>query len=67
MEFAVDEMGFVREPKVIDSKPEGDIGWSLQAAAVAAAEGFRYAPRFVDGKPVAVDGVRNRIVFEIAY
>ena len=67
LEFAVDEMGFVREPKVIDSKPEGDIGWSLQAAAVAAAEGFRYAPRFVDGKPVAVDGVRNRIVFEIAY
>lgn len=66
VEFAVDEMGFVREPKVIDSKPKGDVGASLEAAAVAAAKRFRYAPRFVDGEPVAVDGVRNRIVFEIA-
>ncbi|MCY3624293.1 MAG: energy transducer TonB [Gammaproteobacteria bacterium] len=66
VEFGVDEMGFVREPIVIDSKPKGDIGWSLEAAAVVAAKGFRYAPRFVDGEPVAVDGVRNRIVFEIA-
>ena len=27
---------------------------------------FRYAPKYVDGDAVAVDGVRNRIVFELA-
>lgn len=74
VEFAVDEMGFVREPKVIDSKlgewvdgvSQSGIVQSFEHAAIAAAKRFRYAPKFVEGEPVAVDGVRNRIVFQMA-
>ncbi len=59
LEFTVDEMGFVREPMVVESKG----GKAFHAPALEAAKEFRYAPRFVDGKPVAVQQVRNRIVF----
>ena len=73
LEFAVDEMGFVREPKVVDSKlgtqvsgmTESAIVRAFEDAAIDAAERFRYAPKFVDGQPVTVEGVRNRIVFEM--
>ena len=73
LEFAVDEMGFVREPKVVDSKlgtevtgvTESAIVRALEDAAIDAAKTFRYAPKFVDGQPVAVEGVRNRIVFQM--
>lgn len=61
LEFTVDEMGFVREPKVIESNG----GVAFHEPALEAAKGFRYAPRFVDGKAVAVQEVRNRIVFEM--
>ena len=61
LEFTVDEMGFVRNQQVVDSKG----GAVFHEPALAAAEGFRYAPKFVDGKPVSVDGIRNRIIFEI--
>ena len=70
LEFTVDEMGFVREPVVVDSKLRGmsqsEIVQALEHAAIDAAKRFRYAPKFVEGEPVAVDGVRNRIVFEMA-
>ena len=59
LEFTVDEMGFVRKPAVVDSKG----GRVFHEPALEAARGFRYAPRFVDGKAVPVPGVRNRIVF----
>ena len=73
LEFTVDEMGFVRDPKVVeartakDVKPseQPDIVWAFEQAAIEAAEKFRYAPKFVDGEPVAVEGVRNRIVFQM--
>ena len=73
LEFAVDEMGFVREPKVVESKLDKEssrVGQSgvvraLEDAAIKAAKRFRYAPKFVDGEPVVVERVRNRIVFQI--
>ncbi len=73
VEFAVDDMGFVREPRVVESKlrkqvsglPHWGIVRDFEDAAIDAARKFRYAPKFVDGQPVAVEGVRNRIVFEM--
>jgi TonB family protein len=60
--FTVDESGFVRDAVVIQSKG----GASFEREAIAAVEGFRYAPRFVDGAPVAVDGVKTRIKFRLS-
>ena len=60
-EFTVDENGFVRNPVVIDR--EG--GRAFEKEALAAVERFRYAPRFEDGEPVPVDGVKTRITFQI--
>ena len=72
LEFSVDDMGFVRDPSVVESGPGRGSGGiaaqyvgDLEAAAITAAKRFRYAPRFVDGKPVTVDGVRNLIKFEL--
>ncbi len=74
LEFTVDAMGFVREPKVVDSKlkewvdgvSQSGIVQDFEHAAIAAAKRFRYAPKFVEGEPVAVEGVHNLIVFEMA-
>ncbi len=61
-EFTVDENGFVRDAVVIER--EG--GRSFETKALAAVERFRYAPRFENGEPVPVEGVKTRITFEIA-
>ena len=50
--FTVDERGFVRNPRVASSTAPG-----LNEAALAVITDFRYAPRFVDGDPVATAGV----------
>lgn len=60
LEFTVDEMGFVKNPKIVESNG----GKAFHGPALEAAEKFRYAPRFVDGEAVAVPEVRNRIIFE---
>ena len=72
LEFAVDEMGFVRDPSVVEAKvSRGRDGMGVEyvgdfeAAAIQAAREFRYAPKFLDGKPATVDGVRNLIKFEL--
>ena len=61
LEFAVTEKGDVRDPVVVEAKPPG----TFDKAALAAVEKFKYKPKVVDGKAVEVEGVRNRIVFEI--
>jgi TonB family protein len=61
LEFTVDESGFVRDPVVTDRKG----GRAFEKEAIAAAERFRYAPRFEDGEPVAVDGIKTRITFKL--
>lgn len=60
--FTVDELGFVRDPEVIN---EGDDHRGFEEAALKAVERFRYAPRFEDGEAVAVEGVKTRITFEL--
>lgn len=37
----------------------------FESAAIQAAERFRYIPRMVDGELVGVDGVTNRITFDL--
>lgn len=61
VEYAVDEMGFVVDPKVV----EASTGRSLQKASVEAALKFRYAPRFSEGKAVSIDKVKNKFTFTL--
>jgi TonB family protein len=49
LEFIVDESGFVIEPQVINSAG----GQPFEKTSLAALKAWRYAPKFVDGKPVA--------------
>lgn len=60
VEFTVDEEGYVRLARVAVSSSD-----LFNDAAIAAAEQFRYAPRFENGKPVETAGVQNRITFDI--
>lgn len=72
VEFTVDEMGFVRDPTVLEAKAGRSLvsvgeGYTadFETAAVDAVRKFRYAPRYVDGEAASVDGVRNRVVFQL--
>ncbi|RMD89862.1 MAG: TonB family protein [Alphaproteobacteria bacterium] len=47
--------------QIIESKPEG----TFERAALEAVKKFRYAPRIVDGEPVATPGVLYRFTFEM--
>ena len=48
LQFTVDEQGFVQSPQVLESK-----GGSLfEKESIEALSQWRYAPKFVDGKPV---------------
>jgi len=60
--FTVNEMGNVVEPRVMYEEPEGYFG----RAALQSIAKWRYQPRVVDGKPIPVQGVQQRIVFQIA-
>ena len=59
--FTVDAQGFVINPRIIGSTFVG-----LDQAALAAISQFRYAPRFVDGKPVATTNVSHTFDFAMA-
>lgn len=61
VEFVVTETGAVREPVVLVADPPG----FFERAAVSAVLKFKYKPMVTDGKPVAVSGVRTRVVFEM--
>ena len=63
VEFNVDENGFVVQPEMVSFNGHK----AFVKSALKAAEGFRYAPAFVDGKAVVTRGVRNRIIYEIAH
>ena len=60
LEFVVTETGGVRDAVVVDSNPPG----VFDQAALDAVGKFKYKPEVVDGKPVAMPGVRNRFSFE---
>ena len=61
LEFTVTELGTVTDPVVINAEPPG----IFNRAAMDAALKFKYKPKMVDGKAVAVPGVRNIIRFEL--
>lgn len=62
VEFTVTKTGAVRDPLVIEADPQN----VFNKAATKAALKFKYKPRVIDGEPVEVPGVRNKITFAIA-
>ena len=60
VEYTVNSLGRVENPKVLDGCHPLFIRPSL-----AAANTFRYQPRIVDGKAVAVPAVRNTFHYRI--
>lgn len=61
LEFTVTTIGTVRDPVVIESSHQ-----IFERSAIQAALKFKYKPRIVDGQPIEVHGVLNKITFEIA-
>lgn len=61
VEFTVTKLGSVINPVVVESQPPG----IFDNAALNAALKFKYKPKVVDGEPIDVAGVRNRITFEL--
>lgn len=61
LEFIVTKTGAVTDPVVIEAKPPG----MFDRAAINAALKFKYKPKVVNGEPIDVAGVRNRITFEL--
>ncbi len=61
VDFTVDAQGFVIDPRIMSSTAA-----ALNEAALAAISQFRYAPRFVDGGPVATTNVSYTFDFDMA-
>ncbi|WP_286266118.1 energy transducer TonB [Thalassotalea atypica] len=61
VEFTVSKNGSVKDAVVIEASPES----IFDRAALDAALKFKYKPRVVDGEPMEVAGVQNKISFEI--
>jgi len=61
VEFTVTKTGAVRDPKVIEYEPSP----IFNKAALAAALKFKYKPRVVNGEPIEVHGVLNKITFRL--
>jgi TonB family protein len=60
VEFTVTSYGFVKNPVVITTSNE-----TFNKASLEAVKKFRYAPKFIDGKPIDVAGVQNKIIFQM--
>ncbi len=60
VEFTVTRQGTVRDPFVVESTSS-----LLEKAALEAVLKFKYKPKVVDGEPVEVAGVQNKITFRI--
>lgn len=61
LEFTVSKSGAVVDPYVVEADPPG----IFDRAAIQAALKFKYKPKVVNGEPIDVAGVRNRITFEL--
>lgn len=59
--FTVTRQGTTRDHVIVESKPRG----IFDRAALRAATKFKYKPRVVDGQPIEVPGVQNKITFLI--
>ena len=62
IEYTVTKQGTVRDPKVVESEPQG----VFDKAALKSAARYKYKPRVINGEPVEVPGVRTKITFKLA-
>lgn len=60
VEFTVTPLGTVRDPFVVESTSS-----LLEKAALEAVLKFKYKPKVVNGEPVEVAGVQNKITFRL--
>lgn len=60
VEFTVTKQGTTKDVFVVESTSS-----MFDNAAMKAAAKFKYKPRVVDGQPIEVPGVQNKITFEI--
>ncbi len=61
VEFVVTKLGTVQDVKVVTADPPG----YFERAAIKAAQRFKYKPKVINGEPVEVAGVQNKITFKI--
>lgn len=61
LEFTVTKLGTVIDPVVKEAKPPG----IFDRAAINAALKFKYKPKVVNGDPIDVAGVLNKVTFEL--
>ncbi len=61
VELTVDEKGFVHKPTIVEMEGSKSFG----KEALKAAKEFRYIPKFKDGRPVRVTGVRYKFSFNL--
>jgi protein TonB len=61
VEFTVTKTGAVKDPRVVEYHPST----IFNKAALAAALKFKYKPRIVNGEPIEVRGVLNKITFQL--
>ena len=59
VEFTVTKQGTTKDIRVVEAEPKG----IFNRAAMRAAAKFKYKPRVVDGTPIEVPGVQNKITF----
>ena len=61
VKYTVTKVGTVKNPVIIEAKPQG----IFDKAAIKSALHYKYKPRVIDGEPVEVHGVRTKITFEL--
>ncbi|MGI9229529.1 MAG: energy transducer TonB [Gammaproteobacteria bacterium] len=59
VEFTVTRQGTTKDIRVVESEPSR----IFDRAAMRAAAKFKYKPRIIDGNPIEVPGVQNKITF----
>ena len=67
VEFTVTELGTVIDPVIIEAfDTNGNPTTLFNRSALQAVVKFKYKPKVVDGNPVAVRGVRNKLTYNLA-
>lgn len=61
LEYTVTKLGTVKDPIIVEAKPQG----IFDNAAIKSALRYKYKPRVIDGEPTEVPGVRTKITFEL--
>jgi len=61
VEFTIGTQGQVKNPRIVESEPNG----VFDDAALNAVKRFRFKPRIIGGTAVEVTGVQNRIRFRL--